>query len=162
MIITNVTRDHYLDLLPIFLELETFYFKENAASEKALSVYLKDKVFSTWSGVKVIAAYERKEVVGFATFTVMYPAPNLAGQLYMKDLFVSSRARGKGVGIKLMQYLAKLALKQECNRFDWTAESTNPNAGDFYQSIGATLIEEKQYYRFEGKQLRLFAQHIRK
>lgn len=162
MIISNVTHEHCLDLLSIFIELETYYFKQNAASEKELIAYLEDKVFSPWSGVKVVAAYEKREVVGFATFTIMYPAPNLSGQLYMKDLFVSSRARGKGVGIKLMQHLAKIALKQECGRFDWTAESTNPTAGNFYQSIGATLLEEKQYYRFEGQQLRLFAQHTRK
>lgn len=77
--------------------------------------------------------------------------------MYLKDLFVSSKVRGKGVGLKLMKYLASLAIKCGCQRLDWTAESSNPNAGQFYRSIGATLIHEKEYYRFSGDALREFA-----
>ncbi len=52
----------------------------------------------------------------------MFPAPKLSGQMYMKDLFVSSSARGKGIGLQLMKHLATIALTHNCQRLDWTAE----------------------------------------
>lgn len=158
MDIRTVDHESSLDLIPIFTELEQYYFKEQAATEKELAHYLKYKVFSEYSGVKVIAAYNNDTIMGFATYTVMFPAPKLSGQMYLKDLFVSSSARGKGVGLKLMKYLASLAVNHGCHRLDWTAESTNPTAGRFYQSIGAERVKEKEYYRFSGDTLLEFSQ----
>jgi ribosomal protein S18 acetylase RimI-like enzyme len=151
--IKQVSNDDCLDLLPIFIELEKYYFGEDAASEHELSNYLTLQVFSEHSGVKTIAAYDANNIIGFATYTIMYPAPRLSGQMYMKDLFVSSSARGQGVGLILMRHLASVAINNNCQRLDWTAEITNPVAGKFYQSIGASLIKEKEYYRFEGDSL---------
>ncbi len=158
MDIRTVDHESCLDLIPIFTELEQYYFKEQAATEKELAHYLKYKVFSEYSGVKVIAAYNNDTIMGFATYTVMFPAPKLSGQMYLKDLFVSSSARGKGVGLKLMKYLASLAVNHGCHRLDWTAESTNPTAGRFYLSIGAERVNEKEYYRFSGDTLLEFSQ----
>ncbi|BCL69246.1 hypothetical protein TUMSATVNIG1_11890 [Vibrio nigripulchritudo] len=145
------------ELVPIFAELERYYFSDNAASCDELENYLVNQVFSDFSGVRVVAAYEGSQVLGFATFTVMYPAPTLAGQMYMKDLFVSSQSRGSGVGLSIMKHLAKIASDNGCVRLDWTAETTNPSAGKYYRSIGASLIKEKEYYRFEGDELLHFA-----
>lgn len=153
-----MTHANCLDLLPIFEELEQYYFREQSANREQLAHYLVNKVFSDYSGVKVIAAYEGDVVVGFATFSLLYPAPKLAGQMYMKDLFVSAQTRGKGVGVKLIKVLAKIALEQGCQRLDWTAESSNPSAIEFYQFIGATLVEEKRYFRMEGEQLSAFSE----
>ncbi|WP_045481430.1 GNAT family N-acetyltransferase [Vibrio owensii] len=158
MDIRTVDHESCLDLIPIFTELEQYYFKEQAATEKELAHYIKYKVFSEYSGVKVIAAYNNDTIMGFATYTVMFPAPKLSGQMYLKDLFVSSSARGKGVGLKLMKYLASLAVNHGCHRLDWTAESTNPTAARFYQSIGAERVNEKEYYRFSGDTLLEFSQ----
>jgi Acetyltransferase (GNAT) family. len=52
----------------------------------------------------VIAAFDHDEVLGFATYIIMFPAPKLSGQMYMKDLFVSSSARGKGIGLQLIKH----------------------------------------------------------
>ncbi|MFH4497699.1 GNAT family N-acetyltransferase [Vibrio diabolicus] len=160
MEIKQVRKNNCLDLLPIFNELERYYFGEKAASESELASYLKQQVFSEYSGVKVVAAYDGQRIIGFATYTMMFPAPRLSGQMYMKDLFVSSLTRGKGVGLELMRHLASIAVKNNCQRLDWTAESTNPIAGKFYQSIGASLIKEKDYYRFESNTLKIMAKSL--
>ncbi|MCL9783246.1 GNAT family N-acetyltransferase [Vibrio sp. S4M6] len=154
--IKALTKENALDLVPLFMELEHYYFGKDAASEAEIRDYLSNKVFSQNSGVSVIAFYHGSNVVGFATFTIMYPAPKLSGQMFMKDLFVSSMVRGQGVGIKLMQHIARIAVASGCNRFDWTAESTNPNAGKFYQAIGASVVKEKQYYRLDNELLTRF------
>lgn len=155
-----INKENCLVLHPIFVELERYYFDDSAASESELEKYLTHKVFSEHSGVRIVAAFAHGKVIGFASYTIMYPSPKLSGQMYMKDLFVSSSARGQGVGLELMRYLASVALTNHCQRLDWTAESTNPLAGKFYQSIGASLIKEKEYYRFEGDALRMFAKSL--
>ena len=35
--------------------------------------------------------------LGFATFAVVHPAPDLGGQLFLKDLYVARAARGSGI-----------------------------------------------------------------
>ncbi|MDN0031266.1 MULTISPECIES: GNAT family N-acetyltransferase [Serratia] len=95
--------------------------------------------------------------MGFATFSLLFPAPRCSGQAFMKELFTSEKARGRGVGRALIQFIATFALEHGCSRLDWTAEASNPKAGEFYLSIGASLIEDKQYFRMEGKDLKAFA-----
>ncbi len=145
-------------ILPIFRELEEYYFGDAAARLDEIREYFQNKVFSEISGVKVLVAKnESQDVVGFATIAVLYPAPKLSGQVYMKDLFTSSSSRGQGVGQQLMKFIAKYAVDNDCNRLDWTAESSNPSAENFYTRIGAQQISEKQYFRFEGSKLKQFA-----
>lgn len=59
-----------------------------------------------------------------------------------------------------MKFIANYALEHGCNRLDWTAESSNPVASEFYLAIGAEQILEKQYFRFEGLALSDFASAI--
>lgn len=146
------------ELLPIFRELEEYYFGEGAASLDDIRNYFQNNVFSEISGVQVILAKDAHgQVVGFATISILYPAPKLSGQVYMKDLFTSASSRGQGVGKMLMKFIAKYALENGCNRLDWTAETSNPIAGNFYLAIGAEQVQEKQYFRFEGSTLSHFA-----
>ncbi|PQK69591.1 GNAT family N-acetyltransferase [Pantoea ananatis] len=145
------------ELTEIFSEMEIYYFGRQQSSTEEISSYIANKVFSEFSGVTVLGAWIEGSLVGFATFTLMYPAPNCSGQLYMKDLFTSETARGKGVGTALMRFLARFAVGHGCNRFDWTAETTNPCATKFYLSLGASEVREKKYFRIEFETLINFA-----
>jgi ribosomal protein S18 acetylase RimI-like enzyme len=69
-------------------------------------------------------------------------------------------ARGQGVGRALMGFLARLAVQRGCVRFDWTAETDNPEALAFYDRLGAGRVAEKVYYRFDGDRLRQLAAGI--
>ncbi|MDO6706891.1 GNAT family N-acetyltransferase [Photobacterium sp. 1_MG-2023] len=155
--IEPVTRAERARLVDIFLELEAYYFADQAASQSEIEAYLTDSLFAEHSGVRVVAAYTGGVIVGFATYSILYPSPKLSGQMFMKDLFVAASARGQKVGQALMRYLAKDAFTKGCRRLDWTAERTNPGAGRFYQSIGASQVAEKEYYRFSDEALAAFA-----
>ncbi len=157
MIITPITSSNSIELVELFSELEDYYFGCQAASKSEIETYFSAGLFAPHSGVQVVGAKVDGDILAFASYSILYPAPRLSGQLFMKDLFVSKRARGQGLGRALMVYLAREALDKGCLRMDWTAESTNPNAGRFYQAMGAALIEEKQYFRFDGMSLKQFA-----
>lgn len=145
------------ELARVFVEMESYYFGSEAASYDEMFSYLTHKVFSAYSGVTVLGAWKNGTLVGFATFTLMFPAPKCSGQAYMKDLFTSAAVRGQGVGKLLMGFIAAFAIEHGCTRFDWTAETTNPKAAQFYLSLGASQLEEKQYFRLDNQSLVAFA-----
>lgn len=89
--------------------------------------------------------------------SILLPAPNENGTLFMKDLFVSETARGSGLGRQFMRFPAGYAVELGCHRFDWTAETDNPRAPAFYDDLKATRVAEKVYFRFSSADLRDFA-----
>lgn len=156
--IQSVTAVDAARLAPLLLEQYQYYSAEPVGySLDQLEDYIRQRMFSEYSGIKVVAAYQGNQMLGFASFAILYPVMHLSGQMFMKDLFVSAHARGQKVGQRIMKHLARLALQQGCSRLDWTAESNNPTAGEFYDAIGAQLLTVKQYYRFENEALRQFA-----
>ena len=158
MEICFATKRAVEEIAPLFLELEEYYFGAGSSNLDEVKKYLERQVFASHSGVRVVVAKENNQILGVATFAVLYPAPELRGQIYMKDLFTARSVRGKGVGTQLLRFIAQQAIELGCDRLDWTAETTNPKAAEFYLAKGARHVEEKQYFRFEGENLRAFAQ----
>ena len=74
-------------------------------------------------------------------------------RLYLEDLYVSPKYRGKGAGVKLLKSLAKIALENNCGRFEWSCLDWNTPSRDFYQSLGAKAQEEWVSYRMDGQTL---------
>jgi len=93
------------------------------------------------------------EPVGFALFFHNYST--FLGQpgLYLEDLYVRPTARGKGVGRKLLNHLAQLAVDRGCGRMEWAVLNWNEPAIRFYQSIGARPNSEWTTYRLAGEAL---------
>jgi GNAT superfamily N-acetyltransferase len=91
--------------------------------------------------------------VGFALFFHNYST--FLGQpgLYLEDLYVRPSLRGRGVGKKLLAYLAQLAVDRGCGRMEWAVLNWNEPAIRFYQSIGARPNDEWTTYRLAGEAL---------
>jgi GNAT superfamily N-acetyltransferase len=143
-------------LAALFHAVDLHYWGAAAPSGEAMAEHVRRNILAARSCEIAIAELDGKPV-GLATFAVLFPAPGPAGQLYMKDLFALAEARGRGVGQALMAFLAKLALERGCSRFDWTAETDNPEALAFYDRLGARRVEEKIYYRLEADALKELA-----
>ena len=142
----------------LFYRCDLHYWGDKAPSRDAMLEHVRDRVLAEGSTTEILLAEQEGKAVGFASFSILYPAPDLGGALYLKDLFTLSEARGKGLGEALMQALAQTAVARGCCRFDWTAEDHNPRAMAFYERIGAQRVTEKVYYRFDGERLREFAE----
>ena len=56
--------------------------------------------------------------------------------LYLEDIFIQPDFRGKGIGKALLRHLARLALEQDCARFEWLVLDWNQPAMDFYRGLG--------------------------
>lgn len=133
------------------------YWADKAASREAMAAHVRDQVLAESANIEILLAEAGGEAVGFATFAVLHPAPDLGGQLFLKDLFVPEELRGGGIGLVLLREIAKIAVARGCVRLDWTAEDYNSRALAFYDRLGARRVTEKIYYRFEGDSLKDFA-----
>ena len=140
-------------LARLFHAVDLHYWGAEAPSAEAMAGHVRDRILAPRSGCETALAEVAGQAVGLATFAMVYPAPKLTGQLFLKDLFTVAEARGQGVGLELMRFLARLALERGCSRLDWTAERHNPRALDFYDRLGAQRVEQKVYYRIDGDAL---------
>jgi GNAT superfamily N-acetyltransferase len=69
--------------------------------------------------------------------------------MYLEDLFVREKSRGKGAGSMLFDTVRELARERECGRMEWTVLDWNEIALDFYAAKGAELKEEWLLCRIE-------------
>ena len=78
--------------------------------------------------------------VGFALYFHNFSTFLTRKGLYLEDIFIDPAYRGKGYGKALMRYLAALAVKEKCGRFEWVVLEWNTPAIGFYEKVGATVL----------------------
>ena len=77
--------------------------------------------------------------------------------LYLEDLYVQPAHRGQGLGKMALRHLARLAVEQDCGRFEWVVLDWNQNAIDFYKHLGADILPEWRIVRLTGQALQRLA-----
>jgi GNAT superfamily N-acetyltransferase len=105
----------------------------------------------------VIATYE-DEPAGFALF--FHNFSTLLGRpgIYLEDLFVIPKIRGRGIGRILLSFLAKIAVDRGCGRLDWWVLDGNEPAIRFYERLGAQAMDEWTVFRVTGDTLEELAE----
>ena len=58
---------------------------------------------------------------------------------YMQDLYVDPDFRKRGIGRKLVEYLAEIGRREEWARMYWLAEADNQAAQSLYKQLGVKL-----------------------
>ena len=106
--------------------------------------------------IEMLIAERAREPVGFAMFHESFSSWEGRSILFLEDLYVSERARGSGLGRKLMARLAAIARMRGCPRLDWLVTHDNP-AVSFYRYLGAGHMEDWHFYRLRGKSLEALA-----
>lgn len=84
---------------------------------------------------------------GFAFFFYNYSTWLGKPGLYLEDLFVLPEMRGKGIGKALLQKLARIAVEENCYGMRWQVLEWNEPALRFYDSLGATVMDEWETMR---------------
>ncbi|MDE5069221.1 MAG: GNAT family N-acetyltransferase [Trichodesmium sp. St16_bin4-tuft] len=80
--------------------------------------------------------------VGFSLFFYNYSTFLTQPGIYIEDLFVLPEYRGRGIGKRLISYLAQLAVSQNCGRLEWSVLDWNKPAIGFYEHMGASILDE--------------------
>ncbi len=84
---------------------------------------------------KILIAEENGEVVGVATYFVRFHIWFGEDLLEIDDLYVSSSARGHGIGTKLLQAIGKMG-KERNVHIRWGVERENFSTIAFYRRMG--------------------------
>ena len=90
------------------------------------------------------------ETVGYAIFFATFSTFECRSGLWIEDIFVRPRQRGRGIGRALIHHVAALALERGCVRLEWSALDWNEPALRFYDELGATRLEQWRTLRLEG------------
>jgi GNAT superfamily N-acetyltransferase len=101
-------------------------------------------------------AVQDGESVGFALFFHTFSTFLGRRGLWLEDLFVYPRFRGRGLGRDLLTAVARVARERDCGRLEWAVLDWNAPAISFYEGMGATLMPEWRLARVTGEALHRF------
>jgi GNAT superfamily N-acetyltransferase len=119
------------------------------ATEDLLRMHL----FGPRPMAEVVLAERDGTPVGFALFFSNFSTFLGRPGLYLEDLYVHEHERGSGVGRRLLQHLAQLAIDRGWGRMEWAVLDWNESAIGFYRRLGAKLLEDWRICRLTGDAL---------
>ena len=94
----------------------------------------------------------------FSNFSTFLGKPGL----YLEDLYVKEAYRGRGIGKKLLAFLADIVVKREYGRLEWWCLDENKSSIEFYKKMGAQSMDEWTVFRVTGEQLQQLAASVKK
>lgn len=99
--------------------------------------------------------------VAYAIYFKNYSTFRAKPGIYLEDLFVLEAFRNRGIGRRMLAYLASLARDGGYGRLQWQALRWNEGAKRLYERLGA--VEEKEWtgYRLTGEDLNKLADEYR-
>ncbi|HEY1890721.1 MAG TPA: GNAT family N-acetyltransferase [Steroidobacteraceae bacterium] len=149
--IRPATRDDVPLVLQFIRDLATYERLEHQVS--ASEAQLREALFGERRYAEVVFACSGAEPVGFALFFHNFSTFKGQPGIYLEDLFVRPEARGRGVGKRLLSYLARTAVERRCARLEWAVLTWNEPSIGFYRSLGALPMDEWKVFRLTGEAL---------
>lgn len=126
---------------------------EKLPNEVSATIDILKKSIFIEKSAKVIFILEDDKEVGFALYFYNFSTFTGKKGLYLEDLFVLEDYRGKGYGKKLLAYLANIAVKEDCSRFEWIVLDWNTPSINFYKSFGAMPLNDWTVFRLQKENL---------
>ena len=157
--IRAVREDEVGRVLEFIRELAEYEHLEHQAV--ATEQNLRKALFGPRPYAEVVFACLGAEPVGFALFFHNFSTFMGLPGIYLEDLFVRPEVRGRGVGRKLLEWLAALAVERGCGRLEWAVLDWNAPSIGFYRSLGAVTLDEWTTYRLTGDALEKLAHPVR-
>jgi GNAT superfamily N-acetyltransferase len=153
-VIREARRDDVPEMLLFIRELAEYERQPDSAvatAEDLLRDGFGDKpVFQC-----LIAEWEGKPAA-MALYFPFYSTWRGNAGIHLEDLFVRPQFRRKGIARALFSRIAAIALARG-DRFQWHVLDWNEMAIDFYEQMGAKMLDEWRIMRIEGEALKSLA-----
>ena len=101
----------------------------------------------------VIVAEWNGEDAGMAFYFYNYSTWQGRSGIFIEDLFVRPRFRGKGIGRALMAKLAQTAIDEKCHGIRWEVLDWNKPAIEVYQHLGSKFRDGWKVMQITGQEL---------
>jgi GNAT superfamily N-acetyltransferase len=149
--IREARREDVALMFALIVELAEY---ERAADQVVGSEeLLEDALFGSEPVAEALIAEVDGQDAGFALFYKSFSTWRCRPGIWLEDLVVRERFRGKGVGRALIAQLAALALERGCGRLEWAVLDWNAPAIGFYDSLGASAVDDWRLRRLDGDAL---------
>ena len=126
-------------VLDLIHELAAF---EKAAEEVDIDIQtLQNDGFGEKPRFELLVAEIAGKIVGMALFYERYSTWKGAS-LYLEDLIVKEKERGKGIGKALFEAVIQKAKERDSGRMEWQVLDWNQPAINFYDKYGADYESE--------------------
>ncbi|HWQ77702.1 MAG TPA: GNAT family N-acetyltransferase [Anaerovoracaceae bacterium] len=142
------------DDVPVILKfiLELAEYEGVKDQIRSTEVGLKNILFAEHGAEALIAELDG-EPIGFAIWAYSFSTFTGKPTLYIDDIFVQERWRGKGIGSRIFSHIAGIACEKDCGRMDWYCMETNVSGKEYYRKMGAEEIDWFRVYRLNRVQL---------
>ncbi len=141
------------------IPLVLHFIKELAEYEKLSDIVeadekvLRDSMFGVDSNTKALLAFYEGEPVGFAVYFFNFSSFVGRMGLYLEDLYIDPKMRGKGFGKALLKRLAQIAIEKKCGQMEWVVLDWNEPAIEFYVQLGAEALGDWTTFRLHEKEI---------
>jgi GNAT superfamily N-acetyltransferase len=133
--IEPITPAQLEQLLPLIAAYQRFYEADDINDERNRTFFARF-IAPSDDGL-LLGAWRNEELLGYAClywhFTSLVPAETVL----MNDLFVTSEARGQGVGRALIEASATVARERNAHHLEWATAPDNETAQRLYDATGA-------------------------
>ncbi|HUU82993.1 MAG TPA: GNAT family N-acetyltransferase [Phycisphaerae bacterium] len=153
-------RPGTIDDVPLLLS----FIRSMAEFEKlevtATEDLLRDSLFGHPPAAQTLLAFVDARPAAYAVYFFTFATMVGRRGLWLDDLYVAPDFRGRGIAKALLAYLADLAVRNNCARFEWMVLDWNKPAIDFYRSVGATQLDDWRICRLDHDGCARVAQHL--
>lgn len=108
---------------------------------------LRKTLFGEDRFVEILLAEFNGEIVGQALFFKNFSTFLGKPGIYLEDLYVKPKMRGKGIGKMLLDKIISMAKERNYGRVEWSVLDWNESAIDFYKKIGAKPLDDWTIFR---------------
>jgi GNAT superfamily N-acetyltransferase len=140
------------------------FFRSMAAFEKLTISASEDSVrtalFGEAPAAHALLAFAERRPIGYAVYFFTFSTMTGRRGLWLEDLYIEPALRRRGIGRALMSYLAEIAAKNQCGRFEWSVLDWNQSAIRFYEQLGATLLKDWWICRLDEAELKQVASRL--
>lgn len=159
-----VSPPQYASLVDLLRELHAYYHEGASVPHETVHTHLVDHLLGPDSPLRLVVAHEDGgQVCGLAaislTYSLVEPTPEQRRHCQLKELYVRSSARSRGVGRALMAWVARYAAEHGCRRIDWPVKAGNARGIAFYRALGAQQVVERLSFRLAEPALGMLAHH---
>jgi GNAT superfamily N-acetyltransferase len=148
------------ETLPQLLELihELARFERLEHEVEATVDSLKEAFFDSPPAVGGLLARHGEELAGYAIYFFTFSSFVGRRGIWLEDVYVRPQLRQRGLGRALIEAVAQVGAQQNCGRFEWTALNWNRNALEFYEKLGAKVLNDWVLLRLNAEGLRRLAE----
>jgi GNAT superfamily N-acetyltransferase len=118
---------------------------------------LKEHLFGKHPYADAIVAELDDDIVGYALFFYNYSTFLTKPGIYIEDIFILPEYRRQGIGKALLVRVAQIAVDIDAGRLEWSVLDWNQTGIDFYENMGASILNEWRICRVSEDNLKNLA-----